>query len=315
MKKTAFLFPGQGSQSVGMAKDLYQEYAGVRELFDIAEDVTRTHLARLCFQGPMEDLTRTVNLQPAVTVANFAFLYAVQKENVFPDITAGHSLGEYSALNATAVLSMEDTLRLVHKRGELMHRESEIFKGAMIAVIGLSMEQVTSEIPDPAFFQPGECVTIANHNAETQIVISGDPESVKLMGVKLKEKGGRVMPLKVSGAWHSPLIKGAEEEFRDFLNTVTFSSPSWPVVFNVSADAATGTETIRGNMVEQLCSPVRWYESMMKMVAEGVEHFVEIGPGNVLSGLMKRIVPEDFSGKIYTVNSMKSLELFFKDGI
>ena len=123
------------------------------------------------------------------------------------------------------------------------------------------------------------------------------------------------MPLKVSGAWHSPLIKGAEEEFRDFLNTVTFSSPSWPVVFNVSADAATGTETIRGNMVEQLCSPVRWYESMMKMVAEGVEHFVEIGPGNVLSGLMKRIVPEDFSGKIYTVNSMKSLELFFKDGI
>jgi len=315
MKKTAFLFPGQGSQSVGMGREFYDEYPGVRDLFDMAEDVTKTHLARLCFKGPMEDLTKTAVLQPAITVVNLAVLMALHKENIRPAICAGHSLGEYSALCAAETLSMEDTLKLVFQRGSLMNREAERYKGIMSAVIGLSCDQVMEIIGGQVTDEPGKGVTIANHNGETQIVISGDPSSVKSAEEKLKEKGARVMGLKVSGAWHSPLIRGAEDEFEERLAECAFSIPVTPVIFNVSADVETDPMKIRKNMLDQLCSPVRWYDSMIKMIDEGVENFVEVGPGNVLSGLMKRVVPEGFSGKIYPLNTMKSLELFFKDGI
>lgn len=315
MKKTAFLFPGQGSQSVGMGREFYDEYPGVRELFDMAEDLSKTHLARLCFKGPMEELTKTEVLQPAVTVVNLAVLFALHKENIRPAISAGHSLGEYSALCSAGTLTQADTLKLVFQRGRLMNKEAEKYKGIMSAVIGLSFDQVKETIGCFVTDEPGKGVTIANHNAEFQIVISGDPLSVKSAEEKLKSKGARVMSLKVSGAWHSPLIRGAEEEFGEHLAEGSFAAPILPVIFNVSADDENDPVKIRSNMLDQLCNPVRWYDSMIKMIDKGVENFVEVGPGNVLSGLMKRIVPEGFSGKIYTVNTMKSLELFFKDGI
>jgi [acyl-carrier-protein] S-malonyltransferase len=175
MKKAAFLFPGQGSQSVGMGEEFYQEYDIVREIFDMAEEISRINLSKLCFKGPMEDLTMTVNLQPAVTAVNLACLAVIAKENIEFHYCTGHSLGEYSALSAAGVHSKEDTVRLVLKRGQLMHREATRNQGAMHAIVGLPIADVNDLVAD---VQKDGLVSVANHNTELQIVITGDPDSV-----------------------------------------------------------------------------------------------------------------------------------------
>lgn len=316
MNRTAFLFPGQGSQIVGMGLDLYQEYADVREIFDMAEDICKAHLARLCFKGPMEDLTQTAVLQPALTAVNLSLLHAIGKEGIAPAWVAGHSLGEFSALCSAGVISPASALTLVHHRGTLMHRESQQYAGSMSAVMGLSIEaveEIVQAIGASLVFP--RALTVANHNSETQIVISGDPASVAQAGADIKARRGRAIPLKVSGAWHSPLIRGAEEEFGALLQTVEVSTPRRGMLFNVTADECREPDNIRQLMREQLCRPVRWYDSMIHLLDRGVTRFVEVGPGNVLSGLMKKILPDDFQGQLYTVGDMKSLELFFKDVI
>lgn len=310
MKKTAFLFPGQGSQSVGMGLDFYQEYDVVRELFDMVEEISKIKISTLCFKGPMEDLTETVNLQPAVTAVNLACLTAIEKEGIGPDICAGHSLGEYSAMSASGIVSREDTFRLVFKRGELMHREAVKNKGAMHAIIGLSIDEVI-EIVEKV--KKEGIVAVANHNAQKQIVITGSPDPVEKASSLAASQGAKAIPLKVSGAWHSDLIKGAYDEFKNLVESMDFNPPQKHLVFNVTADFESEPENIKSIMAHQLCSPVKWYDSMCKLISEHVEIFVEVGPGRVLTGLLKKILPKDYPCRIFNVNSMKELERFLKE--
>ncbi len=310
MKKIAYLFPGQGSQTVGMGLDFYQEFVVVKELFDMMEEISRINISKLCFKGPIEDLTETVNLQPAITVVNLACFTAMEKAGLEPAISAGHSLGEYSALCASGIVSSEDTFRLVFKRGELMHREATRNKGAMHAIIGLPINTVAELVAE---VQKDGVVAVANHNAELQIVITGSPEPVNRVSDLAVSQGAKAIPLKVSGAWHSELIQGAQDEFKDVIESMGFNTPEKPMVFNVTADVEGDTEEIKSIMARQLCSPVKWYDSMCRLMAENIEIFVEVGPGRVLAGLLKKILPKDYPRKIYNVNSMKSLDRFLNE--
>ena len=310
MKKIAFLFPGQGSQSVGMGEEFYREYDIVREIFDMAEEITRINLSKLCFKGPMEELTATVNLQPAVTAVNLGCLAVLEKEAGNCQYCAGHSLGEFSALCAAGVVSPPDTLRLVFRRGELMHREATRHRGVMQAIVGLDMD-VVSELVTEA--QNEGVVSVANHNTKQQIVITGAARPVEKAAALAVAKGARAIPLKVSGAWHSELIKGAQDDFNQFLDTIEFASPQKTLFFNVTANTSHDPVETRQIMARQLCSPVRWYESMNRLMAEEVPVFVEVGPGRVLAGLLKKILPADYPGKIYNVGNMKQLEKFIAE--
>ncbi len=282
----AYVFPGQGSQFRGMGHDLYQQSEAARQLFDQANDVLGYSLTSIMFDGTDEDLKQTIYTQPAVFL--HGVVLALTTESFAPAMVAGHSLGELSALTAAGVLSFDDGLRLASVRATAMQRACELVQSTMAAVLGLTdevIERVCSEITE-------EIVVPANYNCPGQVVISGSIAGIQLAEQRLKAAGAkRVVPLAVSGAFHSPFMEPAQTEFAEAVQNMTFSTPRFPVYQNVNAQATIDPQQIKANLIAQLTSPVRWTQSIEQMVADGATEFYECGPGKVLQGLIKKISP------------------------
>jgi [acyl-carrier-protein] S-malonyltransferase len=307
--QTAFIFPGQGSQVSGMGADVAQAYPAARDIFRQADDLLGFPLSALCWEGPAEALDDTYNTQPALYVTSLAILKAVESELglVKPAFVAGHSLGELTALAAAEAMSFSDGLTLVRERGRLMKLAGEQNPGAMAAVLGLEADAIKG-ICDRATAETGKPLVVANDNCPGQIVISGDVEAIE-HGMALATESGarRVVRLAVSIASHSPLMGPIADEFRAALDATEFQLPSVPVIGNVIASPINDVEAIRTELGAQLTSSVRWTESMQYLLGSGVKRFVEIGSGDVLSGLMRRI---DRGSERLTLNSAQAIAAF-----
>jgi [acyl-carrier-protein] S-malonyltransferase len=290
---TAYIFPGQGAQFVGMGKDLYDSSEKAKAMFEQADEILGFSISKIMFEGTADDLKQTKVTQPAI------FLHSVIKaaisENFEPEMVGGHSLGEFSALVAAGALTFEDGLKLVYQRALAMQDACEQNPSTMAAVLALAdekIEEICSSITN-------EVVVAANYNCPGQVVISGSFAGIEIASEKLKEAGAkRVLPLQVGGAFHSPLMEPAREKLAKAIENTEMKSPICPIYQNVNASASRDVTTIKANLIAQLTAPVRWTQSVQNMVADGVSKFIECGPGNVLQGLVKKINGEVETGAI-----------------
>ncbi len=295
MAKAAYVFPGQGSQQVGMGLDLYQTSSSAREVFDETDAILGFPLSRLCFEGPEEELTKTHNVQPAVLATSIACLRTAQRTNnndlPSPSLIAGHSLGEYTALVAANVLSLGDAVSLVRERGRLMHEAGQKNPGGMLAIMGLDLEAIEE------ICLRSKC-DISNINCPIQTVISGAVESLAEAKELARARGAlRLIPLKVSGAFHSSLMEPVVDEFSEIISTFVLQPPTIPIIANVTTRILTDTDSIKEELLKQLRHCIQWQSSIEYMIHSGVTSFYEIGPGKVLCSLIKRT-----SAKIQVLN-------------
>ncbi len=297
----SYVFPGQASQEVGMGLELYQGYPLAREIINEADDVLGFSLSNLCFNGPEDELTKTVNVQPAILANSIACLKVAQQDDIglcAPSFMAGHSLGEYTALVAAEALEFSDALKLVRERGRLMYEVGQRRPGGMIAIIGSKLKLV-EEI----------CLSsgckISNENCPGQIVISGSLDALSKARILAKEKGIRhIIPLKVSGAFHSTLMEPILAEFKQLISDFTFYPPNCPIISNVTAQPIVEVAAIRDELVKQLYCCIRWQSSIEYLLSNGVNTFYEIGPGKVLNGLIRRI---DQQAQVFNISGSETM--------
>jgi len=302
----AFLFPGQGSQHAGMGKDLAENFPVARQIFEEANDALGVDLASLCFKGPEEDLKLTANTQPAILTTSIAALRVLEAETgIAPDYSAGHSLGEYSALVCAGALAFADAVRIVRQRGAFMQEAVPVGTGAMAAIIGLDVETLEKVCHDAA---RGQVVSPANFNSAGQVVIAGHTEAVDRAITLAKENGAkRALPLPVSAPFHCSLMVSAGERLADVLATVKIDDMTVPVVTNVEATPNQDSSRVCQLLVNQVSAPVRWEETVACMIGLGVERYIEIGPGKVLAGLVKRMAKGNIVQNVQNVHDISTL--------
>jgi [acyl-carrier-protein] S-malonyltransferase len=302
MNKIAFVFAGQGAQYVGMGKELADNIPVCREVFEEADKALGFEISKICFEGTKEELDKTENTQPAILTTSIAALKALEESGIKPDVVAGLSLGEYSALVCSGALNFSDAVKLVKKRGKFMQEAVPVGVGTMAAILGLGAEDVKAvcaEAKDLGIVEP------ANFNCPGQIVIGGEIEAVKLASDKAKERGGKVIPLSVSAPFHTSMLKPAAIKLEEELKAVKLGEIKTPVVTNVTGDYVKESVNIKELLKKQVMSSVLWENSIKRMIEDGVDTFVELGPGKALSGFVKKI---DRKAMVVNVEDLKSLE-------
>ena len=305
----ALIFPGQGSQIVGMGKEFFNNFSFVKKIFQEADDKLKTNISKIILDGPADKLQLTENTQPAILVVSYSIFETIKNEFNFGvnnfKYFAGHSLGEYSALVCSNALEFQDALFLLHQRGKAMQSAVPVGRGSMLAVLGSKIENIENEIKNLKL--DSDVCEIANDNADGQVIVSGDKKSVDLLKSNLQQKKIKSIPLKVSAPFHCSLMRPAAEKMKDKILSTKFKEPALEIVCNVTAKPEKNAETIKKLLIEQIYSSVKWRESMIHVNESGVSNFIEIGPGKVLSGMIKRTIKDSNCFSINSIADIKKL--------